>query len=84
MVVPNQDVSNDGNAGCTTATRVGEQFVSDNIDIQMSSPYGLRSLHALWRIKVTLESSHLVTDIEVEQAKVPPREKQELLQKLEV
>lgn len=64
--------------------RVGEQFVGDNLDIQMSSPYGLRSIHAMGRIKITPQSSHLVTDMEVDRAKVSPVEKQDLLKKLEI
>ena len=38
-------------------TRVGEQFVSDNIDIQMTSLCGLRSLNDMVGAMVTPESS---------------------------
>ena len=43
-------------------TRVGEQLVSDNIGIQMTSPYGLRSLHDMVGAIVTPESSYHATE----------------------
>ena len=77
-----RDVIDDSND--VSCTRVGEQFVSDSIDIQMTSPYGLWSIHAMGRIMVTPESSYHATETEIERVQVPPREKEDLLQKLEI
>ena len=65
-------------------TRVGEQFVSDSIDIQITSPYGLRSLHDMVGAMVTPESSYHATETELERVQVPLREKEDLLQELEI
>ena len=77
-----RDVIDDSND--VSCTRVGEQFVSDNIDIQMTSLYGLRSIHAMGRIMVTPESSYHATETEIERVQVPTREKEDLLQNLEI
>ena len=57
-------------------TRVGEQFVSDNIDIQMTSPYDMVGA------MVTPESSYHATETELERVQIPLREKEDLPQKL--
>ena len=71
-----------------TYLRSGEQFVGDNVDIQMTSPYGLRSVHAMGRIRVVPEASivpeaSLVSE-ETNRKKVSTAEKSNILKNLEI
>ena len=67
--------------------RTGEQFVADNVDIQMTSVYGLKSIHAMGRIKVCPESpqSRIQDSNQItERQKVKVSEKNRILKELDI
>lgn len=67
--------------------RTGEQFVADNVDIQMTSVYGLKSIHAMGRIKVCPESPQSrmqhINQI-TERQKIKVSEKSRILKDLDI
>lgn len=66
--------------------RKGEQFVADNVDIPMTSPYGLRSVHAMGRIRVIPASNYKSQDQtnKTERRLVPTTEKVKILKDLDI
>ena len=63
-------------------TRIGEQFVAENIDIQLSSVYGKSSLHAMARMKLK-KKSEPCTNM-VPRLNIKPDERKRLAKNLDV